>query len=524
MRINRSTLDPKDIKKILVIRLSSLGDVVLTTPVFRNIKEAWGEVFISVLVKKEYTDVFKGNPYIDEIIPFVKGESLFSYIKDIRKRNFDLLIDLHNNIRSNIISAFSGIKHKVRYDKGVWTRRLLVLKKIISPDLRLHTVERYLKTLEELGIEPKYRQTEIFFPKGMSDIRPINVDYNADIKRILIIQTAFLGDVVLTIPLIAAVKKKFPKSFLSVTVIPSTKDVLEGHPAIDELIVFDKNGKDRGIVPFLGLVKKLKKQQFDMTILPHRSFKSALLVWLARIPRRVGFNTSQGRIFLNEIVTYDATKHDLDRNLDLAKEIDIEVEDKEIFINTAKEDWIFVEEILQQEGIGTKDIVVGISPGSVWFTKRWLAIRFAELADRIIKELKAKVVIFGGHKDIGSVREMVEAMGEEAVNLAGKLSLKQLAAFIKRCHVFVSNDSGPMHIAVAGKVPVVAIFGPTTKELGFYPYGEGNTVIEKDLPCRPCGLHGGNRCKLGTFDCMRLITVDEVFNAVKSKIKQVQEV
>ena len=128
-------------------------------------------------------------------------------------------------------------------------------------------------------------------------------------------------------------------------------------------------------------------------------------------------------------------------------------------------------------------------------------------------------MIFGGKNDSSEVEAVVNSMNKKAINLAGRLSLKQLTAFIKRCQVFVTNDSGPMHIAVAGKVPVIAIFGPTTKELGFYPYGEGNVVIEKDLACRPCGLHGGNKCPLGTFTCMKLITVDEVFNAVKEKLK-----
>lgn len=512
-------MDPKDIKKILVIRLSSLGDVVLTTPVFRNIKEAWPEVWVSVLVKQEYMDVFKGNPYVDEIIPFVKKNGLLFYTNQIRKKNFDLLIDLHNNIRSNLIAAMTGIKYRIKYDKNIWARRLFVWKRIISPELKLHTVERYLKTLKEIGIEPKFKETQIFFPQPVSDIQPVTAEYKGDFKRILIVQTAFLGDVVLTIPLISTVKKKFPQSYLAVMVIPSTREVLEDHPAINELIVFDKKGAEKGIISFWRLLRRLRDGNFDLAILPHRSFKSALLVWLAGIPRRVGFDRSQGRIFLNEIVPYDKNKHDLERNLDLAKELDIDFEDKEIFINTADKDWLFVEDILRQEGISSDDILVGVSPGSVWPTKRWLAERFAQLSDRIIRELKAKVVIFGGPKDTQAVGAVTKRMKEKAINLAGRLSLKQLAAFIKRCQVFVTNDSGPMHIAVAGKVPVIAIFGPTTRELGFYPYGANNLVIEKDLPCRPCGLHGSDKCKLGTFDCMRLITVDEVFAAVREKMK-----
>ncbi|MFH1784225.1 MAG: lipopolysaccharide heptosyltransferase II [bacterium] len=514
----------KEIKKILVIRLSSLGDVVLTTPVFRNIKEAWPHVHVSVFVKKEYMDVFRGNPYIDEVIPFVKDKGIFFYISEIKKKNFDVLIDLHNNIRSNLVGMLSGIKRRVKYNKGVLARRLFVWNRILSPELKLHTVERYLKTLEEIGIKSRFKQTELFFPREVTGITPVGLEYNNNITRILIIQTAFLGDVVLTIPLIVSVKKKFPESFLAVMAIPSTKDVLEAHPAIDELIVFDKKGSEKGLFAFIKLIKKIKSKDFDIAILPHRSFKSALMVWLAQIPRRLGFDRSQGSIFLNELVAYDVKKHDLERNLDLAKEIDATTSDKEIFINTDKEDWLVVEDILKAEGISSTDVVIGISPGSVWPTKRWLAKRFALLSDRIIKELGAKVVVFGGPKDVMQVEQVMTAMKEKALNLSGRLSLKQLAAFIKRCRVFVTNDSGPMHIAVAGKVPVVAIFGPTTRELGFYPYGDGNTVIEKNLDCRPCGLHGGRKCKKQTFDCMELITVSEVFIVVKDKLNKTEGV
>jgi ADP-heptose:LPS heptosyltransferase len=164
------------------------------------------------------------------------------------------------------------------------------------------------------------------------------------------------------------------------------------------------------------------------------------------------------------------------------------------------------------------DKVVGINAGSVWATKRWLAAGFAAVADRIIRDLKARVIFVGGAKDAASVNEVLTMMKEQPLNWVGETTLKELVAVVARCQAFLTNDSGPLHIAVASLVPTVAIFGPTTRELGFFPYGSGHVVIEKDLACRPCGLHGADRCPLGHFKCMKDITPDEVFAAVRSQL------
>jgi heptosyltransferase-2 len=130
------------------------------------------------------------------------------------------------------------------------------------------------------------------------------------------------------------------------------------------------------------------------------------------------------------------------------------------------------------------------------------------------------VVFIGGAKDTGTMQQILSYMKEKPLNWVGETTLKELIALIGRCQTFLTNDSGPLHIAVATRVPTVAIFGPTTKELGFFPYGSGHIVIEKDLPCRPCSLHGTNKCPLDHFKCMNLITPEEVFEAVRVQMSK----
>ncbi|HAM39048.1 MAG: lipopolysaccharide heptosyltransferase II [Elusimicrobia bacterium RIFOXYC2_FULL_34_12] len=327
--------------------------------------------------------------------------------------------------------------------------------------------------------------------------------------KTLIIQTAFLGDVVLTLPLIQAIKKNL-KSEISVLCIPATKNILEGHPDISEIIVYDKKGKDKGIFSLFRLSRELKAKKFDVVLVPHPSFKSGLIAYISNIPKRVGFSNSAGKFFFTDWITFNKNKHQLERHLDLMQYFDIISGNEKTQIYIGKEDEKYAESILNRQ-----DKIFGINPGSVWATKRWLPERYAELSDRIIKMFGAKIIIFGSDNDIGVAREVENNMKEKPINLAGKTTLKQLSALIKKCKVFITNDSGAMHIAAVLDVPTVAIFGPTVKKLGFFPFSEKAVVIEKNISCRPCGKHGPKKCPKKHFKCMKEISVSEVFECIR---------
>jgi len=335
-------------------------------------------------------------------------------------------------------------------------------------------------------------------------------------------QTAFLGDVVLTIPLIMATKKAFPDAYLSVMVIPSVKEVLENNPDIDEIIIYDKKGKDRSWLAFLDLVTKIKGRHFNMAILPHRSFKSALLCFLARIPRRIGFNTAAGRFLYTDKVQYRQSTqiHEIDRNLDLLKPLGVKDRKAAIFIDPGKVAKNYALELYNEYEIKATDLVIGINPGSVWATKRYATEKYAALADRLVHELKATIIIIGSPTDAPVAGKMAHEMRETVINLAGQNTIPQMIALMKRFNLLVTNDCGAMHIATALGVPVVVIVGATTQSLGFYPYSTKDIVVEKDLPCRPCGKHGSKYCPKKNFACMKLISVSDVYDAVKRRLEE----
>jgi len=486
-------------RKILVIRLSSLGDVVLTLPVFKRLRAAYPEAKITALVKDTFSDVLKGENSIDDVITLTSGMSLWALAQRIREEHFDAILDLHANIRSRVISWFSGAARIVRYRKAALARRLFVGWRFGSEVLKEHTLDRYLEALSRL--DPS---------QGMY--------LTTDPSKILVIQTAFLGDAVLTTPLLGALHARFPKSRIVVLCTPEIAEVFKRHPSVSQTILFDKRGKDRSFGARLRLIRQLKTSHYDLAIIPHRSMTSALLACLASIPRRIGFSASQGRWFLTDVVPFEWGVHDVDRNLALLKVFGVHHPTGELWLQPEPETAGQIKTKLQMAGVGPKDKLVGINPGSVWATKRWLPEGFAAVADRVIRELGAKVVFIGGPKDKETMRKIISFMKENPINWVGETTLKELIATIARCQTFLTNDSGPLHIAVASLVPTVAIFGPTTKELGFFPYGSGHEVIEKDLSCRPCGLHGANECPLGHFHCMKWITSDEVFQAVKRKL------
>lgn len=497
--------------KILVVRFSSLGDVILTTPVVHNLKNQLPDSKIFFAVKKKYAGVLEQDPNIDQIIALDENESFFSFIKRVRKEDIDILIDLHQTLRSWLLSRLSGIPRVVRYKKAFFSRRLYVSRRVKSLELNRHTVHRYLDVLECLGLESKMIEPKIFTQKTTSNIK---IPY----LKILVVQTAFLGDAVLTTPLLKILKQKFPLAKITLLCTPEIKELFTDNSSLDQLLVMDKRGKDRSLLSVFRWAKKLKGE-FDIAILPHRSFKSALITALARIPKRIGFKNSQGNFFLTDLVPFDWSTHDSERNLKLLEVLGITSKQTDLEV-PLKNDSIYFKQFLEEHQIKEGTILVGINPGSVWKTKRWLPEYFAQVADHLTEEWKCRVLIFGSKQNAESANSVVSQMKLPALNLCGKTDLKNLIFLISRCSLFITNDSGPMHLASATHVPLVAIFGPTTRELGFFPLGEKSVVVELNLPCRPCSLHGGEKCPLGHFKCMRDLTPETVLKECRKLLHE----
>jgi heptosyltransferase-2 len=343
-------------------------------------------------------------------------------------------------------------------------------------------------------------------------------------ERVLIIQTAFLGDVVLTLPL-AQVSRELLSVNVDFVASPRAAELLHGHPSINQVIVFDKYGRDRGLSGLLSLAKQLRARHYTLAFIPHRSLRSALLALLSGIPKRIGFHRSAGRWFLTNLVPYDETAHEVERNLSLLKEAGQDYPARVLpKLYPSKEDSGQVDIILASLNLTGSERLIAVAPGTIWNTKRWLAERFAGLAGRLAKD-SWNVLLIGGAEDSDLCNEIrLNAASANVHTLAGKLTVTQSAELSRRCRLLVSNDSAPMHLAVAVGTPVVAIFGATVPEFGFAPIGVYDSVIEtKGLACRPCSIHGTNECPIKTFDCMKSIAVDDVMQRVNNILATIRQ-
>jgi len=343
-------------------------------------------------------------------------------------------------------------------------------------------------------------------------------------RNILIIQTAFLGDVILTTPLVKATRVLFPEAKISFLLIPQTKEILLHNPHVGQILVYDKKGDEKKSKDFLHLTKKVIKEKFDLALIPHRSLRSALLAYLTKIPERIGFDRSEGSFLFTKKVKYNPSIHEIERNLSLLnslnfKPVNIELLDTAPELFPSEKDTLLVKRFLKDSGIDEKERIVAIAPGSVWQTKRWLAQRFAEAADLLVEKEKAKIIFVGSEEDKELCDRIAEMMKHKPKVAAGKMTVLQSAVLFSKSKALLSNDSAPVHIASATKTPTVVIFGSTTPDFGFGPYGNDNTIIQKKLYCRPCGIHGRKKCPEKHFRCMKEITVEEVFQAVSEKIK-----
>ncbi len=336
--------------------------------------------------------------------------------------------------------------------------------------------------------------------------------------KVLIIQTAFIGDVVLSTPLYEAAKKRLGADHIGVLVKPETANLLHNNPNVDEIVTYDKKGKQRGIIEFIRLALKLRNSSYNIALIPHQSFRSALLAYIAKIPNRVGYNRNINKNFFTTSVPYQAN-HEVKRNLSLLNSWKVDTNRLKPTLYPAQEDKFVTKSLVKKFGMAPTEQICGVSPGSVWATKQWLPDRFAEFIKRLFEELGYRSVIFGSIEDRMLCEDIARKSGVKPLNVAGNLSLLQSAALAARCTAFLSNDSGMGHVAAAVGTPVVSLFGPTVPDFGFTPYGTSHKVIEVELNCRPCSPHGGNKCPLKTHDCMQKITVKQVLDVLASQFQ-----
>ncbi|HSD30408.1 MAG TPA: lipopolysaccharide heptosyltransferase II [Gemmatimonadales bacterium] len=326
----------------------------------------------------------------------------------------------------------------------------------------------------------------------------------------LVIQTAFLGDVVLTTPLLVVLAERHGP--VDVVTTPAAAPLLATHPAVRRVFPYDKRQADRGFAGLRGLARRLRAERYAVAYLPHRSLRSAALARLARIPRRVGY-ADGWRSLYTETRPRPRHGHEIDRLLALVE--GTSPQGVRPTLQLVASDVARAEAELRAASVAPPFATV--APGSIWGSKRWPY--FAALARRLAQ--RVDVVLLGGPDDAALAEAIVAAAATGAgahrvVSLCGRLSLRESAAVIREATVLVTNDSAPLHFAQAVETPTVAIFGPTIPAFGFGPRGPRDIVVGLDgLACRPCSPHGPAACPLGHHRCLQGVSVDDVLRAME---------
>jgi heptosyltransferase II len=340
----------------------------------------------------------------------------------------------------------------------------------------------------------------------------------------LVVQTSFLGDVVLTTPLIAELAKRGPVDVLTT---PEGSTILRNNPDIRNLLVYDRRDADKGIAGFARTVGRIRhtglygsldssrapsiNHFYGAAYLAQGSFRSALLVASSGVKNRIGFNTSEGRRLYTDQVEYRADKHHAERLWWLSMSPCADPPSREQIqprLFPAPDDERAAETFLLENLFDRHRPFVALAPGSAWGTKRWPF--YHELAVKLLPH--TNVVVVGGNADVETGEAIIAQLPDGcAGNAAGKLGILASAALIGKATMLVTNDSAPQHLASAMGTPTISIFGPTVPEFGFGPLAPFSaTAGIADLACRPCDRHGPQECPLGHWRCMREVSSDEV--------------
>ena len=333
-----------------------------------------------------------------------------------------------------------------------------------------------------------------------------------DFKHIALIQTAFLGDVVLTLPLVQAIKEKHPEAKISFITTPAAASIVRLADAVDNVIVFDKRGGQSGFGGMSFMASSLHDLGVDVVISPHRSLRTTTISKMTRV-HTVGFDKNAMSFLYSATVKYKPHQHEIERNLSLLSAFSDtgnvldNFPDPKITISESDTDKINI--LLKENGAEDDDKIVVLAPGSVWATKKWTEEGFADLTV-LLKNAGYTPVLIGAESD----KPICDRIKNKAdcLSFAGITSIPQTLALMRKARLAVTNDSAPTHFAGLVRCPTLTIFGATTPIFGFGPVGQYDRVVQnEELKCRPCAIHGQNECPVGTLECMKSISAERVF-------------
>jgi heptosyltransferase III len=339
-------------------------------------------------------------------------------------------------------------------------------------------------------------------------------------KRILLVRTDRLGDVILTLPMLPLLRKCFPGAYIAMLLREYTAELVEGNPHVDELLSYDDG---QSLIPFTEMLRRIQTKNFDIAIVVHPTPRLAWLMFRARIPERVGSGFRYYSILFNRRVyehRKDAKRHELEYNLNLLKKLDCPVGGKpEFSLLVPPEVCSKVDNLFESLGVDREKEIIVVHPGTGGSAKEWPADYFGHLAARLQTERDCQILITGSKAEEHKVARVFTGTKEKAISLAGRLSLKELTAVIKRATLFISNSTGPLHIAVAVGTPVLCMFPQITtmNAVRWGPYTLKKRVLVPDKPvdCTECTNEKEHPCA-----CMMSISVDQAYDAACSLLAE----
>ncbi len=466
--------------------------------------------------KNDAADAAKVKRLMTADVLDLSGQTTFRELAAILKRvsllvtNDSAPLHIADALKTPVLAIFGPTdprKYGPRSAQSTAVRRVL----FCAPCERAQCRYRH-ECMKELGVDEVYQKAAAI----------LNDEDRRKKLKILVIRLDRIGDLVLSLPAIEAIRSRFPDAFISVMTRSYTREMVEGHPLIDEVIPYryEKDGRHASLLGYFRFLREIIERRFDIAFILHPSVRSHLLPFLAGVPYRIGFDSCAPFLLTKKAPDrrHEGRKHESEYTLDIVRAFGIEPpKEKRLFLPVFTEDHRTIEKILEAAGFSKEDGIIALHPGASCPSKRWPLERYVLLGKKALENTPYRLAVIGGKEEIPLGQSLKEALGERALDLTGKLGLKELAAFLKRCEFLVTNDSGPVHVAAAVGTRTLCIFGRNQAGLSVSRWkvlGKGHETIQKDVGCAVCLAH---RCTIG-FECLKAVEVDEVFERLAKMI------